>query len=110
MSLTALQRAYLAQEGLTTITDFVDFDKDTLNNVFKNMKFSQPRDPDTVPPVPPVVGVPLSVKQKFHIHTARIAFKYLTDTNHPANSQLMNYSNSLKDFCIEWDSIVKLEE
>ena len=40
MFLTALQRASFAQEGLATITDFADFDKDTLNNRFKNIKFS----------------------------------------------------------------------
>ena len=62
MSLTALQRARLVQEGLATITNFEDFDKDTLNDAFKNMNFSQPRNPDTVPPVLPVVDVPLSVK------------------------------------------------
>ena len=85
MSLTVFQRACLAQEGLVTITDFVDFDEDTLNDVFKNIKFSQPGDPDTVPPILLVVYVPLSVKQKFHIHTVHIAFKYLTDTDRPVN-------------------------
>ena len=90
ISPTVLQRACLAQEGLATITNFADFDEDTLNDAFKNIKFSQPGDPDTVPPVLPVVGIPLSVKQKFRIHTARIAFKYLTDTNCPINPQSMN--------------------
>ena len=62
MSLTALQSAHLVQEGLATITDFADFDKDILNDIFKNMKFSQPGDPDTIPSILPVVGAPLSVK------------------------------------------------
>ena len=110
MSLTALQRVCLIQEGLVTITDFADFDEDTLNDAFKNMKFSQPGDLDTIFSILPVVGVPLSAKQKLCIHTAHITFKYLTDTNYPINPQSMNYNNSLKDFCVKWDSIVKLEE
>ena len=65
------------------------------------MKFSQPGDLDTVPPVLLVVGVPLSAKQKFCIHTTCIAFKYLTDTDRPVNPQSMKYNNSLKDFHIE---------
>ena len=65
------------------------------------MKFSQPRDPDTAPPLLPVVGVPLSAKQKFRIHTACIMFKYLADTDCPINPQSMNYNNSLKDFHIK---------
>jgi hypothetical protein len=74
------------------------------------MKFSQPGDLTAVPPIAPVMGVPLSAKQKNRLHTARIAYKYLTDTARPVTPQSMNYTSVLKDFRIEWDSIVKLEE
>lgn len=110
MSLSAQQRARLALEGLALVTDFADFDEETLNDAFKNMKISLPGDPNAAPPVPPVIGVPLSAKQKFRIQTARIAFKYLMDTGRPVTPQTMNYTSSLKDFRTEWDSIVKLEE
>ena len=110
MNLSDVQRDRLAQEGLNLVTDFADFNEETLNDAFKNMKFSQAGDPNAVPPVLPVVGMPLGAQQKYRIHTARIAFKYLTDTSRPVTGQTMNYSTVLKDFRTEWDSIVKLEE
>jgi hypothetical protein len=76
MALSAPQRARLAQEGLALITDFADFDEDTLNDAFKNMKFSQPGDLTAVPPIAPVMGVPLSAKQKNRLHTARLQVSY----------------------------------
>ncbi len=38
MALTVDQRNRLAQEGLATIDDFVDFKEDQLTDAFKNMR------------------------------------------------------------------------
>ena len=38
MVLTNLQRSILFTEGLVTINDFVDFNEDDLNIVFKNVR------------------------------------------------------------------------
>ena len=46
MRLTADQRARLAQEGLASVADFSDFNEDTLNDAFKNMKHSEPAIPE----------------------------------------------------------------
>ncbi|GFH62136.1 hypothetical protein CTEN210_18612 [Chaetoceros tenuissimus] len=118
MRLTADQRARLAQEGLTTIDDFSDFNEDTLDDAFKNMKRSEPaiaevRDAaNTVitAAVPAIRGEPLQAIQKYRIHTARIAHEYLTTVARPVTPQTMNFNGCLKDFRIEFDAIMKLKE
>ncbi|GFH59479.1 predicted protein [Chaetoceros tenuissimus] len=103
MRLTADQRAHLAQEGLTTIANFSDFNKDTLDHAFKNIKRSEPAIVEVRNPagnvitaaVSAICGEPLQAIQKYHIHTARIGHEYLTTVAHPVTPQAMHFTNCL---------------
>ena len=43
-------------------------------------------------------------------HTARLAYDFLTTVDRDIIPQLMNFSTFLKDFRIEYDSIIKLAD
>lgn len=118
MRLTADQRARLAQEGLASVADFSDFNEDTLNDAFKNMKHSEPAIPEVTnaagdvitAAVPAIRGNLPGAIVKHRILTARIAHEFLTTTDRPITPQTMHYTNVLKDFRIEHDAILKLKD
>ena len=124
MNISAGQRIKLQDQGLSTIEDFRHFDEETLDIAFKNLKFSQsgiPAIPEVtdangnvitaaVPAVPPIVATPIGAIQAYRIHTARLAYEYLTTVGRAVTPLLMNFTASLRDFRIEYDSIVKLSD
>ena len=57
MALTVDQRNRLAQEGLATIDDFVDFKEDQLIDAFKNMRIAIPGVPAVLDDQGNIVGV-----------------------------------------------------
>ena len=124
MGLSDAQRIALQAQGLATVDDFEHFDEETLDAAFKNLKFYQAGTPavpavldnnnnvlqPAIPAVAPITAVPLGAIQIYRIHTARLAYDFLTTVGRGVTPQLMNFTQYLKDFRIEYDSIVKLSK
>ena len=100
MNLTAAVRARLALEGLDTVADFADFKEDQLNDAFKNMRTAIARIPPTL----------VSAKCALRLKVASVAFHYYQSIGRTINAVNMNYTNVLKDFYVEYESIELLSE
>ena len=126
MALTAPVRARLALEGLATIADFSDFKEDQLTDAFKNMRTSIPgvpgipeqRDPadnniilvPAIPAIPPIAPTLVSAKCGLRLKIASIAFHYYESIGRDIKATNMNYSNVLKDFFTEFESVLALSD
>ena len=109
----------LAAQGLNTVDDFIDFDKDELDQALKNMHTSIPSitaveaitnvdgvitipaEP-AVPEIPPII---IPAKSAHRLEVASIAWHNFTDISHSITSANMHYNNTLKNFHIEWKAI-----
>jgi hypothetical protein len=124
MSLSNAVRARLATEGLTTVGDFSDFKEDQLDNAFRNMRTSIPgvpaipeiRDANNtiqqalVPAIPAIPPTLVSAKCALRLKVASIAFHYYESIGRDINAPNMNYSAVLRNFHIEYDSVVALSD
>jgi hypothetical protein len=125
MSLTNAVRLRLAQEGLGTITDFADFKEDQLTDAFKNMRTSIPgvaaipaqmnNDGDVilVPEVPAIPSIPptlVSAKCSLRLKIASIAFHYYASIGREHTPANMNYTQVLKDFYTEYESVLSMSK
>ena len=126
MALSAQVRARLAMEGLATIADFSDFKEDQLTDAFKNMRTSIPgvpgiseqRDPNdntvilvqAIAAVPPIAPTLVSAKCGLRLKIASIAFHFYESIGRDIKATNMNYSNVLKDFYTEYESVIALSE
>jgi hypothetical protein len=122
MGLTAIQRAALSNQGLTTTDDFSDFGKDELKEALKNMRTAIPGVPEitavlgprggmirpAVPAVPAIPPVVLPAKSTHRLEVASIAWHYYNDTNCTVTSSNMHYNDMLKNFYIEWKAITSM--
>lgn len=122
MSLTAEERTSLSHEGLETISDFLDFKDDELTQAFKNMRISVPpvAGVDAVvdaegevvsPAIPSFPGkrpVALSTKCMKRLKIASKAYNYYNSIGRVRNTINMHFTQTLKVFWIEYESITKL--
>jgi hypothetical protein len=122
MSLTVPVRVRLAQEGLTSITDFADFKEDQLTDAFKNMRTSIPGTamipahlgPDNavlIPAIPAIAAVrPILVSAKcaLRLKIASVAYHYFDSIGRDHTPANMNYTQVLKDFYIEYEAVIAL--
>ena len=119
MGLSDVQRAALDAQGLSEVDDFVDFGKDELDQALKNMRISIPGIAAvvevtneagivTTPAVPAVAAIPpiiMPAKSAHRLEVASVAWHYYTDTSRTITNANMHYSNTLKNFHIEWKAI-----
>ena len=126
MALSAAVRARLSLEGLTTVGDFSDFKEDQLYAAFKNMRTSIPgvqavqelRDQadnniilvHAVAAIPPVAPTLVSAKCGLRLKIASVAFHYYISIDRDVKASNMNYSNVLKDFHTEYESVIALSD
>ena len=118
MGLQPNERARLANEGLATVDDFVDFKEDQLTQALKNMRTSIPGVDAVVdaagnvvnPAVPAVPPILVSARCALRLKVASIAFHYYRDIGRVATPVNMNYTNVLRSFYEEWEALIKLEE
>jgi hypothetical protein len=124
MSLEPAVRVRLGQEGLSTIEDFADFKESQLLDAFKNMRTSIPgvaaipavRDANNViiaaaiPAVPPIPPTLVSAKCSLRLKIASIAFHYYTSILRDITPVNMNYTQVLKDFYVEYESVIALSD
>lgn len=124
MSLSLEVRARLANEGLTNMNDFADFKADQLSDAFKNMRTAIPgvaaipelRDNDgnviadaiaAIQPIPPVL---VSAKCALRLKVASVAYHYYYSIRRDHSPANMNYTNVLKDFYTEYESVISLSK
>ena len=117
MGLPAGVRARLANEGLATVEDFEDFKKDQLERAFKNMRTAIPGIPavtarrvTTVPAIPAIPPCLVSARCALRLSVASVAYHYYSDIGRIQTPANMDYTNVLRGFYVEWESITKLME
>ena len=116
MALTVDQRNRLAQEGLATIDDFVDFKEDQLTDAFKNMRIAIPGVPAVLddqgnivtPAVAPIPPCLVSARCALRLKVASIAYHYYVSIGRDPTPSNMNYSQVLRSFYVEWEALDKL--
>jgi hypothetical protein len=122
MSLTAAVRLRLSQEGLTTVDDFTDFKEDQLLDAFKNMRTSIPGVAaipavldadnnvvvDAIPAIAPIPPTLVSAKCGLRLKIASQAFHYYKSIEREVTPANMNYTQVLKDFYTEYESVIAL--
>ena len=128
--LTAAQRLALANEGLVTEADFVDFQSEELKNAFKNICSGVPGvlgipgvpavvDAEgnevtaaiaAVPPIPGTQAVHIPARSASRLLVAAIAWHYYNDTGREINAANMHYHHTLRDFHTEWKAIKTLSD
>ena len=118
MALPPNVRRRLQDEGLVHIADFNEFKKDQLEQAFKNMRIPIPGVPAIVdeagvvqvaaiPPVPPCL---VSARCALRLNVASLAYHYYLSIDRTPTPANMNYTQVLKGFYNEWESIIKLSE
>ena len=118
MALPAAVRARLAQEGLATVDDFADFREAQLKQAYKNLRTAIPGVPAVTNPdgtiataaIPAVQPCLVSARCALRLKVASIAFHYYQDVGRTPTPVNMNYTNVLKGFYVQWESIVTLSE
>ncbi|MCP4120802.1 MAG: hypothetical protein GY751_03535, partial [Bacteroidetes bacterium] len=116
MALTVDQRNRLAQEGLATIDDFVDFKEDQLIDAFKNMRIVIPGVPAVLddqgnvvtPAIAPIPPCLVSARCALRLKVASIAYHYYVSIGRDPTPSNMNYSQVLRSFYVEWEALDKL--
>ena len=114
--------ARLAQEGLVTTNNLVDFKEEQLEQAYKNMRTAIPGMPgiaaqlDTngnvvVPAVLPIQPIPpVQVSARYHLSliVASTAYHYYDSIIRDQTPQNMNYSLVQKVFYSEYEAILEL--
>ena len=118
MNLSAVQRGRLAAEGLAQIADFVDFKAEQIDDAIKNLRVSIPGVPavaavggaGAVPAIPPVLPCLISAQCQRRLNVASVAWHYYQSIGRQQTPANMNYTNVLRAFYAEWETIDKLKE
>ena len=116
MALPAEVRARLAQEGLSEVEDFADFKRDQIEQAFKNMRTAIPgvaavvaaRGRIVTPAIPAISPCLVSARCALRLNVASIAYHYYVDIGRIPTPANMNYTNVLRAFYVEWESLEKL--
>lgn len=126
MALSAVVCARLLLDGLTTVSDFSDFKEDQFYFAFKNMRTFIPgvqavqeqRDQadnnsilvHAVAAIPPVAPTLVSAKCGLRLKIASVASHYYIFICRDVKASNMNYTNVLKDFHTEYESVIALSD
>ena len=130
MALSGAQRTALANEGLVTEADFIDFRENELKTAFKNMRSSIPGVPGVpgipeqvnaegnvivpavpaIAPIPGYQGIPVPAKSASRIIVASIAWNYYDETDRISTQNNMHFQSTLRNFKTEWDAIMTLSK
>ena len=124
MALTNAQREALSREGLSTVTDFVDFKEDELKVAFKNARAGIPGTPmvpaipaimqdnniaqaavPAVPGVPGIPSLPIPARSITRLLIASVAYHYYVDTGRAVTKTNMHFTNVSRDFHVEWKAM-----
>ena len=115
MGILQVMVAQLQIEGITTISDLVDFEKETLQQMVDNLRKPEGRVPDPNPaaaagatiPTPPFV---FSAKLQHHLTVACELVWYYNTIGHDLSAGNMRWSNVMKNFEIQWKVLKECKE
>lgn len=130
IALTNEQRIALRREGLVSVQDLLDFQKEDLKVAFRNVRTGIPGSPATpavaaIPAVvadgvviqaevpatpgtaaiPTVLPVPIPARSTSRLLIASVAYHYYRDTGRTITPVNMHFTNVLRDFNIEWQAL-----
>ena len=101
----------LAEEGINTVYDLVDFDKDTLQQVADNLRKppgriqdpNQPNNPQATIPTP---GFVFGAKSHKRLLAACELLRYYNTVGRTVTSTNIVWANQVKDFDDQWKALV----
>jgi hypothetical protein len=101
----------LQEEGISTVSDLEDFDKDTIEQVAVNLRRPAGRVPDPAPnaaagatiPTPPFV---FGAKSQKRLIVATDLVKYYTTIGRPITAANMAWNTVMKNFEIQWKALI----
>lgn len=101
----------LQEEGISTVSDLEDFDKDTIEQVAVNLRRPASRVPDPAPnaaagatiPTPPFV---FGAKSQKRLIVATDLVKYYTTIGRPITAANMAWNTVMKNFEIQWKALI----
>ena len=107
MALLARTHTQLLTEGIATVDDLSEFNKDDFKQIVDNLKsppatLNAAEPPVLVPTAPFVLGA----KSLHRLKVAAQAVKYYDATARPLSAGGMHYTNCLKTFELQWDALI----
>ena len=111
MALSADTREALALEGIVTVADLAEFEDDEFTQISRNLR-NPPNIPDPANPGAFIHQGPIefSAKSLKRLKVAANAVRYYEAIGRDITSQNMHYNNTLKNFEIQWKSILEKVE
>ena len=118
MALSAIERYRLSGQGLTEVEDFADFQKDQLDQAFKNLRVGIPGIPAVTGPdgtvlVPEVQAIQpciISAKCSLRLRVASEAYHYYRSILRSRTPSNMNYTQVLRAFYVEYEALITLSK
>ena len=101
----------LQNEGITTVNDLVDFDKDTIKQVSENLRRPAGRIPDPDPGAAPGATIPtppfvFGAKSQKRLIVAADAVRYYETVGRPLTAANMAWNPVLRNFAEQWKALV----
>ena len=107
MALQARTHTQLVTEGITTVDDLSEFNKDDFKQIVDNLKSPPAVLNAAVPPVlVPTAPFVLGAKSLHRLKVAAQAVRYYDATARPLSAGGMHYTNCLKTFELQWDALI----
>jgi hypothetical protein len=104
--------AGLAIEGIDNVDDLLDFDDEDLKTVMDNLRKPAGTipDPENAGQVIPRPSYVFGAKCYKRLRIAAAAVRYYDSINRPTSSRNMHFTNVLKDFAEQWESLKEKKE
>ena len=101
--------AQLHNEGITTVPDLVDFDKDSLRQIADNLRrpggrIQDPNDPNSTIPTPPFV---FGAKSQMRLEVACHLIRFYETVGRPLTAANISWEPVMRRFGEIWKSLVK---
>ena len=105
----------LQSKGITLVSDLVDFNKDSLQQLADNLRHPGGCIPDPNPGAPPGSTIPtppfvFGAKSQRRITVACDLVKYYTTVGHDLTSANLQWNTVMKDFDIQWTALKERKE
>ena len=109
MGLTTRTKDQLNSEGINTIDDLADFDNDKIwKQVISNCKYP-PKLANAHGVLQEQAAFHLPAKSLHRLKVATQAVKYYLETGRPITLSMMNWTNTLRSFEMQWKALKNLK-
>ena len=102
--------AQMQNEGITTVDDLADFDKDTLKQLAENLGKPGGQVPNAAGQMVPTPVFVFGVKSQKRLGVACNIVKFYNTVGRPLTAANMMWSNVLKNFDIQWQALMAKKE